>query len=103
MSPPNRRPFGKPGTAALRTDNNDTVTGWIKGLGGSRHENASHRLWDRYFTRIARLAQGRLRSMAGCPCDGEDVALSVFESFFRARRPGDSSASIAARICGGCS
>ena len=87
----------------MRTDDTDTVTGWIKGLGSSRHEHASHRLWDRYFAKIARLAQGRLRSVAGGPSDGEDVALSVFESFFRAPRPAGSSASIAARTCGGFS
>jgi RNA polymerase sigma factor (sigma-70 family) len=72
----------------LRTDDNDTVTGWIKGLGSSRHEHVSRRLWDRYFTKIARLAQGRLRSVVGCPSDGEDVALSVFESFFRGAAAG---------------
>ena len=70
----------------MRTD--DTVTGWIKGLGSSRHEHVSQRLWDRYFTQIARLAQGRLQSVAGCPSDGEDVALSVFESFFRGAADG---------------
>lgn len=87
----------------MRTDDTDNVTGWIKALGGSRHEHVSHRLWDRYFTKIARLAQGRLRIAAGGPTDGEDVALSVFESFFRAPRTEGSSASIAAKTCGGFS
>jgi len=72
----------------LRIDANHTVTGWIKGLGSSRHEHASHLLWDRYFTKIARRAQGRLRSVIGCPSDGEDVAVSVFESFFRGAAAG---------------
>ncbi len=72
----------------MRTDDNETVTGWIKGLGSSRHEHVSHRLWDRYFTELARLAQGRLRSLARGPSDGEDVALSVFESFFRGAAAG---------------
>ena len=72
----------------MRTDDNDTVTGWIKGLGSSRHEQVSHLLLDRYFTKIARLAQGRLRSVAGGPSDGEDVALSVFESLFRGAAAG---------------
>ncbi len=72
----------------MRTDDTDNVTGWIKALGGSRHEHVSHRLWDRYFTKIARLAQGRLRIAAGGPTDGEDVALSVFESFFRGAADG---------------
>ena len=72
----------------MRTDDTDNVTGWIKALGSSRHEHVSHRLWDRYFTKIARLAQGRLRIAAGGPTDGEDVALSVFESFFRGAADG---------------
>ncbi len=72
----------------MRTDDNDTVTGWIKALGSSRHEHVSHRLWDRYFSKIARLAQVRLRSVAGGPSDGEDVALSVFGSFFRGAAAG---------------
>src|SRR6185437_13229190 len=45
-------------------------------------------LWDRYFTQIARLAQGRLRQVARAPSDGEDVALSVFDSFFRGAAAG---------------
>ncbi len=72
----------------MRTDDNDTVTGWIGDLGSSRHEHASHRLWDRYFTKIARLAHIRLRTVAGGPTDGEDVAASVFESFFRGAAAG---------------
>jgi hypothetical protein len=66
----------------LRTDDTNSVTGWIRGLGTSRHEDASKLIWDRYFARIARLAHGRLRSISRGPADGEDVALSVFDSFF---------------------
>ena len=49
---------------------------------GSRDE-ASRLLWERYFTRLARLAQVRLRNVARGPADGVDVALSVFDSFFQ--------------------
>jgi DNA-directed RNA polymerase specialized sigma24 family protein len=72
----------------VRTDETDSVTGWIRGLGTSRHEDASRRLWDRYFERLARLARGRLPAGAGGPVDGEDVALSVFDSFFRGAAEG---------------
>jgi DNA-directed RNA polymerase specialized sigma24 family protein len=67
----------------LRSDDKDSVTDWIRGLGTSRHEDASRLLWDRYFTRLARLARERLRGGARGLADGEDVALSVFDSFFR--------------------
>jgi ECF sigma factor len=67
----------------LRIDDIDTVTDWIRGLGTSRHEGASRLLWDRYFAELARLAHGRLRGASRGPADGEDVALSVLDSFFR--------------------
>ncbi len=72
----------------MRTDETDSVTGWIRGLGTSRHEDASKLLWDRYFARIARLAQGRLKGASRGPDDGEDVALSVLDSFFRGAAAG---------------
>lgn len=73
---------------SLRPDHHDTVTHWIKGLGTSRHEDASRLLWDRYFARLAGLARGRLRSISGASADGEDVALNAFESFFRGAAAG---------------
>lgn len=72
----------------MRTDDTDSVTGWIRGLGTSRHEDASKLLWDRYFARLARLAHGRLRGASRGHADGEDVALSVFDSFFRGAAAG---------------
>ena len=72
----------------MRTDDTDSVTGWIRGLGTSRHEDASKLLWDRYFAKIARLAHGCLQKTPRGPADGEDVALSVFDSFFRGAAAG---------------
>ena len=72
----------------MRTDDTDSVTGWIRGLGTSGHEVASKLLWDRYFAKIARLAHGRLQRTSEGPADGEDVALSVFDSFFRGAAAG---------------
>jgi DNA-directed RNA polymerase specialized sigma24 family protein len=40
-------------------------------------------LWERYFHRLVDLARCRLRGAAGCIVDGEDVALSAFDSFCR--------------------
>ncbi len=67
----------------MQSDKGDSVTGWIRCLGTTRHEDASRLLGDRSFARIARLAQGRLRAASRGPDDGEDVALSVLDSFFR--------------------
>jgi DNA-directed RNA polymerase specialized sigma24 family protein len=39
------------------------------------------RLWDRYFTRLVRLAGSRLPGHSRRAFDEEDVALSAFESF----------------------
>jgi DNA-directed RNA polymerase specialized sigma24 family protein len=45
-------------------------------------DEAARHLWGRYFERLAHLARLRLRSKARGPADEEDVALSVFNSFF---------------------
>jgi DNA-directed RNA polymerase specialized sigma24 family protein len=41
-------------------------------------------LWDRYFPHLAARAEQELRGRLGGACDGEDVAVSVFASFFQA-------------------
>ena len=43
----------------------------------------SQRLWEAYFGRLVGLAHARLRTAARGGADAEDVALSVFDSFFR--------------------
>jgi RNA polymerase sigma factor (sigma-70 family) len=72
----------------VRTDETDSVTGWIKGLGTSRHEDALQLLWDRYFERLARLTRERLRGNAGGPVGCDDVALDALDSFFRGAAAG---------------
>lgn len=42
-------------------------------------ESAASNLWDRYFLRLAVLAEERLRDIPGS-CSGEDVALSALKS-----------------------
>jgi DNA-directed RNA polymerase specialized sigma24 family protein len=49
---------------------------------------ATRRLWERYFAQLARLAYARLRAAPRGPTDGEDVALSAFDSFFRGAAAG---------------
>ncbi len=66
----------------------NSVTRWIRDLGTPDHGEATRLLWERYFGRIAEIAECRLRTGAGGPSDGEDVALSVFDSFFRGAAAG---------------
>jgi DNA-directed RNA polymerase specialized sigma24 family protein len=50
--------------------------------------DAARPLWERYFDRLARLADRELRGLLAGAFDGEDVALSAFDSFFRALAQG---------------
>jgi DNA-directed RNA polymerase specialized sigma24 family protein len=65
-----------------------SVTQWIGDLRTGNRDEASRRLWERYFERLARLAQARLRTAGGGPADGEDIALSAFDSFVRGAAAG---------------
>jgi DNA-directed RNA polymerase specialized sigma24 family protein len=58
----------------------DAVTVWLARLQAG-DAGAVRPLWDRYFYRLVGLARNRLR---GAPrIDGEDAALSAFDSFCR--------------------
>jgi DNA-directed RNA polymerase specialized sigma24 family protein len=50
--------------------------------------DAAQRLWDRYIRRLVGLARHCLRAAPRRAADEEDVALSVFDSFFRRARTG---------------
>ena len=67
----------------MTTDGERSVTRWISDLKAGDRGEASRQLWERYFVRLARLAQSHLRSVGRGPADGEDVALSAFDSLFR--------------------
>ena len=67
----------------MTADGENSVTQWIGDLRTGNRDEAARLLWERYFTRLARFAQVRLRTVARGPADGEDVALSVFDSFFQ--------------------
>src|SRR5262249_4482666 len=65
----------------------DPVTHWIDQLiAGDR--TAVQPLWERYFQQMVRLARQRLRAAPRVPADGEDVALSAFDSFCRGAEQG---------------
>jgi DNA-directed RNA polymerase specialized sigma24 family protein len=61
----------------------DSVTRWLGPLKDGEAEAARH-LWERYFTRLARVARLRLRGARRRMADEEDVALSALDSFCRA-------------------
>lgn len=67
----------------MSADGDNSVTQWVSDLKTGDRGNAARLLWGRYFERLARLAQARLRAVARGPADGEDVALSAFDSFFQ--------------------
>jgi DNA-directed RNA polymerase specialized sigma24 family protein len=65
-----------------------SVTVWLDRLkAGEGRDEAVARLWERYFERLAASARQHLQSRARAT-DGEDVALSVFDSFVRAAGAG---------------
>src|SRR5271167_100732 len=49
---------------------------------------AIQQLWERYFERMVGLARGKLRTTPRLAAYEEDVALSAFDSFFRAVQHG---------------
>lgn len=69
-------------------DDARSVTRWINDLTTGNRGEAFARLWERYFPQLVQLAQARLRRGTSRPADGEDVALSAFESFFRGAAAG---------------
>jgi DNA-directed RNA polymerase specialized sigma24 family protein len=56
-----------------------SITRWIELL--KDDPAAAHPLWNAYFARLVALAEARLRTIPRGVADGEDVALSAFNSF----------------------
>ncbi len=59
-----------------------SVTNWLVNL-KSGDSGAAQKLWERYFERLVRLAERRLRNMPAKAVDQEDIALSAFAAFCR--------------------
>lgn len=58
------------------------VTLWLEKF-DSGDEHAAQRLWDEYFEKLSQFANHRLPRYVRRSFDGEDVALSVFDSLCR--------------------
>ena len=58
----------------------DPVTLWLDGIKAGDNLDI-HRLWNRYFQRLVRLAGSKLPPHCRRAFDEEDVALSAFQSF----------------------
>ena len=73
----------------MSPDDSGSVTHWIGALRGGELD-AAQPLWERYFARLVRLAQARLRTnrRPRAAEDEEDAALSAFDSFCRAATQG---------------
>jgi DNA-directed RNA polymerase specialized sigma24 family protein len=64
-----------------------SVTLWIDQL-KTGDRQATGKLWERYFRRLVGLARTKLADRPRLGADAEDVALSAFDSFFRAAEAG---------------
>jgi DNA-directed RNA polymerase specialized sigma24 family protein len=64
-----------------------SVTTWLVRLKGGERDEATHRLWEAYFSRLVGRAHALL-GPGGRGGDAEDVALSAFASFVRAAEHG---------------
>jgi DNA-directed RNA polymerase specialized sigma24 family protein len=64
-----------------------SVTVWIRKLDAG-DQVAFQQIWEGYYRRLVGLARRKLRGLPGGAVDGEDVALSAFDSFFRGAEEG---------------
>ncbi len=64
-----------------------SVSQWLLKIRNGDEEAAAE-LWKAYFSRLTSLVRARLRARPRRVCDEEDIALSAFDSFFRAARQG---------------
>ncbi len=71
----------------MDTPDPDSVTNWINHLKAG-DTDAARKVWERYFERLARIADQKLGGASRRVSDEEDVALSVFDSLCRGAKNG---------------
>ena len=71
----------------MADDDHASVSVWLAQMkeGG---EAAAQQIWERYYERLVAMARQRIRGAHQQIGDEEDVAISVFESFYRAAENG---------------
>ena len=62
------------------TPDDESVTVWLLKLKAG-DKDAAGPIWKEYFAQLVRLARRRMRALPQAVADGEDVALSAFDSF----------------------
>lgn len=67
----------------LMNDDTNEVTIWLQRL-NEQPDEAMHRLWQTYYTKLVTYARNKLRAMPRRSSDEEDVAVSAINSFFQA-------------------
>jgi RNA polymerase sigma factor (sigma-70 family) len=67
--------------------NNQFVTNWIERV-KQGDAAAADQIWQEYYCRLVEMARQRLQGASLAVSDEEDVAVSVFESFYRAAENG---------------
>lgn len=65
-----------------------SITKWIADL-KQGDSQAAHKLWERFFERLTRLAKKKLGNTPRRAADEEDVALNAFDSLCRGARKGN--------------
>lgn len=65
----------------------DFTTNWIDRVKAGDPQ-AAGRIWDNYYSRLVAMARQRLNGAPVAVSDEEDIAISVFESFYRAAEDG---------------
>ena len=73
--------------ASEKAKPSNSVADWVGSLRGG-DETAMRRLWEQYFASLVTLAHQKLHSELRRTYDGEDAALSAFNSFFNGIRNG---------------
>lgn len=64
-----------------------SVTRWLEAV-ELGDELAAQRLWERYYSRLLRLARSKLTGVAGRAFDEQDVVLNAFEACYRGLQSG---------------
>lgn len=64
-------------------DSNDNVSHWIS-LMKEGDSVAANRLWHHYFDRLVKMVRTKMHGQNRAVSDEEDIALSVFDSFYSA-------------------